>query len=542
MEPDTKRIESRMAAILAADVAGYSRLMSQDEAGTLQALTAHREVMDRLIADHGGRIANTAGDSVLAEFASAVDAVQCAAQVQEALAAASQDTPEEKRLQFRIGVHVGDVMVRGGDLLGDGVNIAARLESIAAPGGICISDATYGSVRKAVPLTFTDLGPQKLKNIDEPVRAYALSPGSSIPAGTASAASPPLPKKPSIAVLPFNNMSGDPDQGYFADGIVEDIITALSRVRWLFVIARNSSFTYKNKSIDARQIGRELGARYLLEGSIRKAGQRIRISGQLLEAATGAHLWADRFDGEISEIFELQDLIATRVVIAVEPSLRSAETERAQRKPTDNLDAYDLYLRALPAINVYTRAGFEEAEGLLRRAVALDPAYADALAALAECLVRMVVNGWAADKQASTAEACALAGRAVTADPENASVLAIAAWAYSTPGRPLRTIARPSQPGARPSPELGSCALVLRVGVPLHGEQSASHRAVRGGTAAEPGRPEKLFPDARPGGGALLRRPFRGDGELDRPDPGRGPNPQCRAPLPGRCARPSGPH
>ncbi len=434
MGPDIKRIERRLAAILAADVAGYSRLMGLDEVDTLQALTAHREVMDRLIADHGGRIANTAGDSVLAEFPSAVDAVRCAAQVQETLAAANQDRPEEKRLQFRIGVHVGDVMVRGGDLLGDGVNIAARLEGVAEPGGICISQTAYGYVRKVLPLTFTDLGPQKLKNIDEPVRAYALSPGSSIPAGTASAASLPLPRKPSIAVLPFTNMSGDPDQEYFADGIVEDIITALSRVRWLFVIARNSSFTYKNKPIDARQIGRELGVRYLLEGSIRKAGQRVRISAQLLEAATGAHLWADRFDGEIAEIFELQDRITTSVVTAVEPSLRLAEIERAQRKPTDNLDAYDLYLRALPAINVYTRAGFEEAEGLLRRAVALDPTYADALAALAEFLVRMTVNGWAVDRQASTTEACALAGRAVMADPENATVLAVAAWAYSTLG------------------------------------------------------------------------------------------------------------
>jgi adenylate cyclase len=354
--------------------------------------------------------------------------------VQEALAAANQDKPDEKRLRFRIGVHVGDVMVRGGDLLGDGVNIAARLEGIAAPGGLCISDVAFGYVRKAVPLTFTDLGPQTLKNIDEPVRAYALSTTSSAPAGLAHAQSRPVPDKPSIAVLPFSNMSGDPDQEYFADGIVEDIITALSRVRWLFVIARNSSFTYKNKVIDARQIGRELGVRYILEGSIRKAGQRVRISGQLLEAATGAHLWADRFDGEISEIFELQDRITTSVVTAVEPSLRLAEIEWAQRKPTDNLDVYDLYLRALPAINVYTRAGFEEAEGLLRRAVALDPTYADALAALAECLVRMTVNGWATDKQTSTAEACALAGRALAADPENGSVLAIAAWAYSTLG------------------------------------------------------------------------------------------------------------
>src|SRR4051794_32071822 len=247
-------------------------------------------------------------------------------------------------------------------------------------------------------------------------------------------AEPQEKHRPSIAVLPFDNMSGDPEQDYFADGIAEDIIIALSRIRWLFVIARNSSFTYRTKSIDPRQIGRELGVRYLLYGSIRKAGQRVRISGQLVEAATGAHMWADRFDGDMSEIFELQDRVTSSVVIAVEPSVRLAEIERARRKPTENLDAYDLYLHALPAINVYTRAGFKEAEGLLRRAVALDPTYADALAALAECLVRMTVNGWAADKRASTAEACELTGQAISADPENASVLAVAAWAYSTLG------------------------------------------------------------------------------------------------------------
>ena len=244
----------------------------------------------------------------------------------------------------------------------------------------------------------------------------------------------PATARSSLAVLPFQNLGGDQETDYFADGVVEDIITALSRVRWLFVIARNSSFTYKGKSVDSRQVGGELGVRYLLQGTIRKAGQRVRITGQLVEASTGRHIWTDRFDGDLSDIFDLQDRITVNVVVAVEPRLRMAEIERAQRKPTDNLDAYDLYLRSLPAINAYTREGFMEAEGLLRRAIALDANYADAIAALAECLVRMTVNGWVEDKTASTAEACELAAKAVSIDPENASVLAVAAWAYSTLG------------------------------------------------------------------------------------------------------------
>lgn len=424
--------ERRLAAILAADVVGSSRLMEADEAYALAAIhAALHDVLIATAARHGGRVFKTIGDGALIEFASAVAAVTCAHEVQKTLSEHSAAKPEDRRVLLRIGINLGDVVARpDGDLYGDGINIAARLEPMAAPGGIVISAKVHGELQGRLALAWQDLGEQTLKNITRPVRVYASGPTST----SSARPSPSAPTKPSIAVLPFSNMSGDPEQEYFADGIAEDIITALSRVRWLFVIARNSSFSYKNKAIDARQIGRELGVRYLLEGSIRKAGQRVRISGHLLEAATGAHLWADRFDGEISEIFELQDRITTSVVIAVEPSLRLVEIERAQHKPTDNLDAYDLYLRALPAINIYTQAGFEEAEGLLRRAVALDPTYGDALAALAECLVRMVVNGWAADKQASIAEACTLAGRALTADPDNASVLAVAAWAYSTVG------------------------------------------------------------------------------------------------------------
>ncbi|WP_147022193.1 adenylate/guanylate cyclase domain-containing protein, partial [Microvirga aerophila] len=334
MSPMEQRVERRLAAILAADVAGYSRLMEQDETGTLRALTAHREIMDRLVAEHGGRIANTAGDSVLVEFPSAVDAVQCATAVQDALAQANQDIPQEQRLRFRIGIHVGDVMVRAGDLLGDGVNIAARLEGLADPGGLCISEATYGYVRKALPLAFEDLGPQTVKNIEEPIRAFAVTLESGSPTATRMTPEPTaiqLPERPSIAVLPFANMSGDPEQAYFADGMVDDIITGLSRVKWFFVIARNSSFTYRGRAVDLKQVGRELGVRYVLEGSVRRAGDRIRITGQLIEAATGAHLWAERFDGSMENVFDLQDQITESVIGAIEPSLRRAEIERARR-------------------------------------------------------------------------------------------------------------------------------------------------------------------------------------------------------------------
>jgi adenylate cyclase len=373
-----QRVERRLAAIFAADVAGYSRLMGSDDVGTLRLLTERREVMDCLIAEHGGRIVNTAGDSVLAEFLSAVDAVQCAVETQARLARANESLPTDRRLEFRVGVHVGDVVVRGGDLFGDGVNIAARLQSLAEPGGVCVSGAAHEHVRRLLPLLrFADLGPQVVKNIDEPVRAYALSSGRAPQA----AAGPepdrpkplPLPDKPSIAVLPFTNMSGDPEQEYFADGLVEDIITALSRVRSFFVIARNSSFTYKGRAVDVRQVSRELGVRYVLEGSIRKAGSRVRIVGQLIDATTGHHVWADRFDGDTSDIFDLQDKVTESVVGAVEPSIRLEEIRQARTKPTNYVTAYDLYLRALPGFYSMTCEGFADVRRLTNEALSIDP-------------------------------------------------------------------------------------------------------------------------------------------------------------------------
>jgi TolB-like protein/class 3 adenylate cyclase len=388
---ETKR---RLAAIFAADVEGYSRLMGADEVATLAALTARREILDGLIATYGGRIANTAGDSVLAEFGSAVDAVRCAMEAQGALAKANSTLPETRQINFRIGVHVGDVMVRAGDLFGDGVNIAARLQTLARAGGLCISGVTFDQVRKILPLAFTDLGGQTVKNIEEPIRAYEVKVADGMPSSASKDVmrlpvgdqKPPiLPDKPSIAVLPFQNMSGDPEQDYFADGIVEDIITELSRFKSLFVIARNSSFTYKGKAVDIKRVGRELGVRYVLEGSVRKAGSRVRITGQLIEAATDKHLWADKFDGALEDVFGLQDKVTTSVVGLIAPKLEQAEIERARQKPTDNLDSYDLLLRGMAL--AYRKGKLTEAREFFYKAIEQDPSYGAAYAMAASTLM-----------------------------------------------------------------------------------------------------------------------------------------------------------
>jgi TolB-like protein/class 3 adenylate cyclase/Tfp pilus assembly protein PilF len=393
----------RLAAILAADIAGYSRLMGADEDGTLARLKAHRrELIDPKIAEHRGRIVKTTGDGALVEFASTVDAVRCALAIQQAMPARNQDLPTDERIEFRIGINVGDIMVDGDDLYGDGVNVAARLENIATPGGICVADVVHQQVNGRIEATFADLGEQQLKNIARPLRVYAIQldapsrrkPGPIVgEVATGSGMGPDfrrggdkgerlekavlaLPDKPSIAVLPFQNMSGDAEQDYFCDGMVEDIITALARFHELFVIARNSSFAYKGKAPDIRQVGRELGVRYVLEGSVRKAGNRVRITGQLIEAETGAHLWADKFDGAVAEVFDLQDQITASVAGTIGPTIRRAEIERARRKRPDNLDAYDLLLRAQPYLDANNPAQNELAMPLLEQALALDPHYA----------------------------------------------------------------------------------------------------------------------------------------------------------------------
>ncbi len=379
------RVGRRLAAIVAADVAGYSRLMGLDEVGTARTLREHRKVTDALVAKHGGRLVKTMGDGVLLEFPSVVDAVECAVAVQAVMAQRNEGITQEGRMLFRIGINLGDILIDGEDILGDGVNIAARLEGIAEPGGICISSSAYDQVRGKVAVEFTDLGEQSLKNIERPVRAYAAKPEGHL--GTVAPRVLPsypgvqrplsLPDKPSIAVLPFQNMSGDPEQEYFVDGMVEDIITALSNFKSLFVIARNSTFTYKGKAIDIKQVGRELGVHYVLEGSVRKSAGRVRITGQLIEASTGTHLWAEKIDGDVCDVFDLQDQITAKVVSSVAPTIERAEIERAKQRATSGTDSYDTYLRGMAL--VYRRQ-FAEARGLFKKATEQDREYAAAYA------------------------------------------------------------------------------------------------------------------------------------------------------------------
>jgi adenylate cyclase len=377
----------RLTAILAADIVGYSRLMGLDEAGTVQALREHRSVADPLIAQHGGRVVKTTGDGVLTEFGSVVGAVECALALQHLAAERNTKISADRRMEWRIGIHIGDVLIEGEDILGDGVNIAARLEGIAEPGGICISDDAFRQVRGKVEAEFADLGEQSLKNIARPLRIYRVGSSLATRQPISPAAPLPLPDKPSIAVLPFQNMTGDTGHDYFVDGVVEEITTAISRLPWLFVIARNSSFTYKGRAVDVKQVARELGVRYVLEGSVRKAGNRVRITGQLIDTTIGAHIWADRIDGALDDIFELQDEVASRVAGAIEPKLRQSEIERATRKPTERLDAYDLYLRALAHFWKWTPDGWREAIDLSRRALVVDPSYAPAAGLFAWCRV-----------------------------------------------------------------------------------------------------------------------------------------------------------
>jgi len=422
-----QRIERKLSAIFAADVEGYSRLMGRDEVGTLRTLTAYRVIIDRLIASYRGRIFNTAGDSILADFASAVDAVQCAVEIQEAIGNENSSRPAGEQMRFRIGIHVGDIIVQGDNLFGDAVNIAARLEALAEPGGICVSGSVRDHIGAKLPSNFTDLGAQQVKNITQPIKAYQIR-GEVSPTATPIAGSPlPLPDKPSIAVLPFANMSGDPEQEYFADGMVEEIITALSRIRWLFVIARNSSFTYKGRAVHVKQVARELGVRYVLEGSVRKAGNRVRITGQLIDTTTAAHIWADRFDGLLDDVFELQEEVAIGVVGAIEPKVRQSEMERVARKPTDSLDAYDLYLRALALRDKHTDDSVNEAIALAKQALVVDPFYAPAGALIGWSRIHQLSHGRTPVSEADADEAVAFAKRAVETGPDDPDVLWMAA-------------------------------------------------------------------------------------------------------------------
>jgi len=423
------RAQRRLSAILAGDIAGYSRLMGADEEGTLATIRTHRrEFLDPTIVQHRGRIVKTTGDGILLEFPSAVDAVRCALDVQRGMAKRNASTHRDRRIDFRIGVNVGDIVIEGDDILGDGVNIAARLEGIAEPGGIAISDDTYRQVRDKLDVIFDDTGEQTLKNITRPVRVYRVR--LQVAAQTPSPALT-VPDKPSIAVLPFQNMSGDPEQEYFADGVVEDIITALSRIRWLFVIARNSSFTYKGRAVDVKQVGRELGVRYVLEGSVRKAANRVRVTGQLIDVSTGAHLWGDRFEGALEDIFDLQDQVTARVIGAIAPQLEHAEIERAKRKPTDSLDAYEYFLRGMASYYGRTREAINEAMPLFYKAIELDPHFASAYGMAAWCYAWRKINGWMTDRAQEIAETERLARRAAEVGPDDAVALSRGAHALA---------------------------------------------------------------------------------------------------------------
>ena len=426
------QVKRKLAAILAADIAGYSRLMGSDETGTLARLKEYRrELIDPKNKRYRGRVVKTTGDGILIEFPSVVDAVSCSIEVQQGMRARNADVAPEKRIEFRIGINLGDVIVEGRDLYGDGVNIAARLEGLAEPGGICISQTVLNHARGKIAFDVDDLGEQALKNIVQPIHVYRLlldsSRSSTASVSRSSKPALALPDKPSIAVLPFQNMSGDPGQDYFADGIVEEIITSLSRIRWLFVIARNSSFTYKGRAIDVKQVGRELGVRYVLEGSVRKAGNRMRITAQLIDAISGAHLWADHFDGSMEDVFELQDSVALSVAGVIEPTLETAETLCLAQRPTDDLTAYDLFLRARAAGQSWDKQGVRRALDLLGQALERDPHYGSALVLVASCYVFFHTNGWDEDQDRMRQQGVDYARRALRAAADDPFVLGEAA-------------------------------------------------------------------------------------------------------------------
>jgi TolB-like protein/class 3 adenylate cyclase/Flp pilus assembly protein TadD len=428
---DIPAVARRLAAILAADVARYSRLMGADEEGTLERLKAlRRELVDPKIAEHHGRIVKTTGDGMLVEFASVVDAVRCAVAVQQTMPERNTGVTVDSCIELRIGINLGDVIVEGDDLYGDGVNIAARIEALADPGGVFVSSTVHDHVRDRMPFAFEDLGEQQVKNIARPVRVYRVRDVRAAKAPLQLSSPLPLPDKPSISVLPFANMSGDPEQEYFVDGMVEEIITALSRIRWLFVIARNSSFSYKGQSADVRQVGRELRVRYVLEGSVRKAGNQVRITGQLIDAITGAHLWADRLDGSLEDVFELQDKVASSVAGVIEPALQAAENARSAGRPTDDLTAYDLYLRAYAMVLSSARQ-IPEALRLLEEAIARDPRYGPALACAAFCCFRLLIDDRSKDPQADRLKGIDFARRALEVAGDDPAVLANAAFALA---------------------------------------------------------------------------------------------------------------
>jgi adenylate cyclase len=428
------RINRKLAAILAADVVGYSRLMGADEAGTLGALKRHREtIFDPAVAAHNGRIVKLIGDGTIVEFGSVVDAVNCALSVQRSSASLPDASARQPTIVLRIGINLGDVIIENDDIYGDGVNIAARLEPLAEPGGICVSSIVNESVGNRIDVRFQDGGDISVKNIDRPIRVWKWHTSKMDAAGSPSNAANPTPsvEAPSIAVLPFANMSGDPEQEYFSDGISEDVITDLSKIAGLVVVARNSSFTYKGRSVDIREVGRELGVRSVLEGSIRRAGNRVRITAQLIDATNGAHLWADRYDRDLTDIFAVQDDVTRRIVDALKVTLSPAEKARLADSGTPNIDAYDCYLRGreLLALNPKNRERFEHSTKLFMRALELDPGYSQAYASLSLAYNLDYQNRWSDDPDNSLQLAKHNAEQAIEKDPKEPFARQVACWA-----------------------------------------------------------------------------------------------------------------
>jgi adenylate cyclase len=416
------RVDRRLAAIFAGDIAGYSRLMGTDEEGTLRQLKAHRkELVDPKITEHRGRVVKTTGDGMLVEFVSVVDAVRCAVDIQREMLERNTSIPSDKRIEFRVGINVGDIISDANDIYGDGVNVAARLEALAEPGGICVSRNVHDQVRDKLGFGFEDMGEQTVKNIARPIGVHRISLAETAPfiaaqsTAAASKSEPASSNRPSIAVLPFANMSGDPEQEYFADGISEDIITGLSKLRWFFVIARNSSFAYKGKAVDVKRAAHELGVRYILEGSVRKGGNRVRITAQLIDAATGNYIWADRYDGDLTDVFALQDEITRKVVAVIEPKLLEAEGIRSQNRSSEDLGAWEMVIQANSLFWRLTKTEGEAAISILKKAVERYPDYAPAHSMLAFAMLVSRLLGWTLVAP-QVKEAATLAARAAELD------------------------------------------------------------------------------------------------------------------------------
>ncbi len=437
-----ERVQRRLAAILAADVVGYSRLMEADEEGTLRTLKNHREIIDRLIDRHEGRVFSTAGDSVVAEFRSAVEAVRAAIAIQEELKARNQQLSDATKMMFRIGVNLGDIMVEGENLYGDGVNVAARIEGLCAPGAVYVSGIVHGQVEGKLELAFEDKGEQRVKNIAKPVRVYRVRTSATEDIDQdAIGGSLPLPDKPSIAVLAFENRSSDPEQEYFSDGITEDIITELSKISGLFVIARHSSFVYKEKPVSVKQVGRDLGVRYVLEGSVRKAGNRLRITAQLIDAPTDNHVWVERYDRDLEDIFLVQDEVARKVAGALEVALTPAENERLGQAPTDNLEAYDVYLRARKTPWPPTRHNVRSARTAYERVIEMDPTFVGGYAGKSMMYSMAVIWNHSDDPEDDSRTALELAQRAVELDKDFAQSHSALGYAYTASGQHEEAVA-----------------------------------------------------------------------------------------------------